>query len=141
MFNQLNLELCFNGAKGHNSKYVGILIRTPMSEEVIVINNKDFDTKLEYYKNAYTDELKLKANSEVEIIGFTFGNSYSVLEYDLLDAPSIVYKTIRLSIEVSEAVSKEEAEEALEEMVKEFNKQMTLLSVATNVKCEAKEIK
>lgn len=140
MFNQANLELCFNGAKENNAKYIGVLVKTPKSEEVIVINSKDFDSKLEYYKGAYTDELKLNANSEVEIIGFTFGNSYSVLEYDLMEAPTVVTKTIRLSIEVSEGVSKEEAEETLGEMVKELNKQMTMLSLVTKVKFEAKEL-
>ena len=129
MFNQLNLELCFNGAKENNSKYVGVLIKTPDSKKVVICDKNDFDHELQFYKDSYTDDLKHKHAEGLEIIGFTFGNSYSVLEYDLILPENIVSKTVKISIRYKEkesptSLTKEKANEILEEMVLSTERQI-----------------
>lgn len=81
-----HLERCFTRAKEEGIKYVGVRISMPNFEKFEVIINpiENFEKKLEYYQNAYTDDLKLKAFNEIKIIGFTFGNSYADIERDLV---------------------------------------------------------
>lgn len=80
-----NLEKCFCAASKEDKKYIGVLIemegfKTP---EVIINENANFDKKYAYYKKAYNDDLTLKTFSGIKIIGFTHGNDYKDIEYDL----------------------------------------------------------
>lgn len=81
-----NLENCFNEAIKQDKKYVGVKIRMqdfPRAE--IIINEKEnFDKKLHYYKNAYTEDLTLKTFSGIRIVGFTYGDSFKDIEEDLM---------------------------------------------------------
>lgn len=81
-----NLENLFEGAKKENAKYIGLKIMLPHAEkpEIIINSAGNFDAKLEYYKNTYTDDLKHKNDSKVEIIGFTYGNTFTDIEKDLM---------------------------------------------------------
>jgi hypothetical protein len=51
--------------------YVGVAVKLPNLEQPEIIINpiENYAEKLKYYKNAYTDDLKLKANNEIEIVG------------------------------------------------------------------------
>lgn len=80
-----NLINCFEGAKKGKARYVGVKIVMPKcpSPEVIINEYPNFDSKLEYYKNAYSEDLSLKACEDIKIIGFTYGNSFAQIQKDL----------------------------------------------------------
>ena len=81
-----NLEKCFYEASKQDKKYVGVLIE--MEEfprpEVIINENANFDSKFAYYKKAYNENLTLKTFNGIKIIGFTYGDEFADIEYDLL---------------------------------------------------------
>lgn len=77
-----NLEICFNTAIKTNSKYIAVLVKTPNSDkpEMIINANENFNSKLDYYKNAYNKDLTLKTCDGIKIVGFTYGSSFSEIE-------------------------------------------------------------
>lgn len=81
-----DLEKCFEEAKNSNAKYIGVLIETRGSEgaELIVNPSENFDKKLGYYKSAYNENLVLKTFDGIRIVGFSYSNSLSELESNLL---------------------------------------------------------
>lgn len=81
-----NLENCFKVAKKDNFEYVGVKIQMEGFKEPEVIINpiENFDAKLEYYKQAYNDDLTLKSFNGIKIIGFTYGDDLFDIEEDLL---------------------------------------------------------
>lgn len=82
-----DLVRCFECAKKNGNKYIGVKIETKGYKEAeIIINPRaNFDSKLEYYQNAYNEDLTLKSvPHKIRIIGFTFANSYEEIEQDLL---------------------------------------------------------
>lgn len=76
------LEFCFNNAIKTNSKYIAVLVKTPNSDkpEMIINVNENFNSKLDYYKNAYNKDLTLKTCDGINIVGFTYGSSFSEIE-------------------------------------------------------------
>lgn len=81
------LEICFFNAKLSNKKYVGVKIEMPGFEDCEVIINpaSNFDEKVKYYKNAYNEDLTLKAFDKIKIVGFTSGDSYEEIENNLVE--------------------------------------------------------
>ena len=81
-----NLEKCFYEASVQDKKYVGVKIQMKGFEkpEIIINENKNFDKKFEYYKNAYNKDLTLKTFNGIKIIGFTYGDTFKEIETDLL---------------------------------------------------------
>lgn len=81
-----NLEKCFYEASKQDKKYVGVLISMEgfPRPEIIINKNENFDAKFAYYKKAYTEELVLKTFNGIKIIGFTYGDSFSELERDMI---------------------------------------------------------
>jgi hypothetical protein len=81
-----NLEGCFLSAKKRSCMYVGVKIEMKgFAEPEIIINQVgNFDTKLEYYKKAYNDDLTLKTFNGIKIIGFTYANNFEGIENDLV---------------------------------------------------------
>lgn len=84
---QKNLELNFDQAKKHNYEYVGVAIQLPDTDgiEIIINGSKNFDYKLNYYKNTYNEDLSHKHVPNLKIVGFTYGDSFSQIEEDLID--------------------------------------------------------
>ncbi len=82
-----NLKKCFYVASKEDKKYIGVLIKMEGFErpEVIINENANFDKKFAYYEKAYNDDLTLKTFSGIKIIGFTHGNNYKDIEYNLQD--------------------------------------------------------
>ena len=72
------LKACFDLAKATRARYVAVKISMDgfPKEEVIINPSANFDKKLEYYSNAYNDDLTLKANPNVKITGFTYAETY-----------------------------------------------------------------
>lgn len=81
-----NLEICVESAKTSKAKYFAVLVSIENNPEPeITVNESDnFDTKLAYYREAYNNDLTLKSFNGIKIIGFTYANSFSEIEEDLM---------------------------------------------------------
>lgn len=81
-----NLKQCFYVASQKGKKYVGVLIEMAgfPRPEVIINENANFDSKFAYYQKAYNENLTLKTFNGIKIIGFTYGDEFADIEYDLL---------------------------------------------------------
>lgn len=81
-----NLEKCFRAAFDIRARYVGVKIEMEGFEEPEIIINQyeNINSKLEYYKNAYNEDLTLKAFNGIKIIGFTYADYYEDIENDLV---------------------------------------------------------
>lgn len=81
-----NLKLAVNGAVRHNASYFGVKVlnETNGQTELIVntVNNM-LNGKLDYYLNVYNENLELKNNTNIKIIGFTFANLIEDIRKDL----------------------------------------------------------
>lgn len=80
-----NLEKCFNKAKDFDF-LVGVLIEMEgfQKPEVIINLPENIESKLEYYKNTYDENLNHKYAKGIKIVGFTYGVHFHDIEYDLL---------------------------------------------------------
>lgn len=83
--NMINLENCFEEAIKQDCDYVAIRVRmVDMPKDEIIINPREnFEIKLNYYKHAYNDDLTLRHNANVRIVGCTYGNGFESIENDL----------------------------------------------------------
>lgn len=81
-----NLIKCFEGAKESEVRYIGLKINMDgfAKDEVIINPRENFDTKLEYYKKTYDENLNHKYSKGISISGFTFGEDFREIEDDLL---------------------------------------------------------
>lgn len=86
-----HLENCFKAAKEKGIRFVGVKIEMGgfPSPEIIINEYDNFDKKLEYYKNAYNENLELKAVNTIKIIGFTYGDTFEAIQHDLVGAPTL----------------------------------------------------
>ncbi|MCP3925534.1 MAG: hypothetical protein GY714_23440 [Desulfobacterales bacterium] len=82
-----NLERCFKVAIDKQVNYVGVLVQMKgfKKPEIIINENPNFKSKLVYYKKTYNDDLTLKTFNGIKIINFTYGNTFSDIENDLLN--------------------------------------------------------
>lgn len=87
LLNQAITEAILSG-----DEYFAVKVDIGMVDYQIIINTMKsiIGGKADYYENAYTDDLELKANNNIKIIGFTHGNSYEEIQ------ESIKYKDIRI---------------------------------------------
>lgn len=81
-----NLRNVIEGAITYNNNYIGVAIQMKdMPEREIIINpNDNFEDKLNYYTKAYNEDLTLKANPDIKIVGITFGDSFEEIQDDLM---------------------------------------------------------
>lgn len=87
--NKSSLKAVFINAKGAGAKYIGVKIETEgSSEPEIIINPQgNFNTKFDYYMNAYDDGLVLisaKGKKNIRITGAASGNSFEDIQSQLL---------------------------------------------------------
>lgn len=80
-----NLIRCFVAATKYGANYIGVKVKHEDSAgaEVIINPSVNFKDKLEYYKNAYNEDLVLKKCNKIRIIGFTYGDSFESIQDDL----------------------------------------------------------
>ena len=64
-----NLIKTFSMAKSLNL-YTFVVVSIFGKEELIINKPENTHNKLEYYKNAYTEMLKLKSNPDIKIVNF-----------------------------------------------------------------------
>ena len=53
-------------------KKVVVAVKLPTGATELIINTEQIESKVQYYMAAYDDELKLKNNSEIQIVGYMF---------------------------------------------------------------------
>ncbi|MEH2951382.1 hypothetical protein VV089_00040 [Candidatus Merdisoma sp. JLR.KK011] len=87
--NKSALKAVFINAMAVGARYIGVSIKTEgSSQPEIIINPKEnFDTKFDYYMNAYDDDLILisaKGKKEIRITGIAQGNTFEDIEYQLM---------------------------------------------------------
>lgn len=79
-----NLQNCFSAAHLTETAYVGIKLKLPNKvNELQVIEYGSFNDKFHYYEEVYNENLTLKVNPEVKVVGFTHGNSLDDIAMDL----------------------------------------------------------
>lgn len=80
-----SLERCFNTAKELGQKFVAIRVEMDgfPKAEIIVNPIENVDSKLEYYKNAYNEDLTHKHANGIKITSFSFGKTMSEIQEDL----------------------------------------------------------
>lgn len=59
-----------NGTPIKGFEVLVTLVKLPSGAIETIVNHDGIRSKIEYINNAYDDEFKLKANPEVEIVGF-----------------------------------------------------------------------
>lgn len=76
----------FDTAKLYGAIYIGLAIRMEGFEmdEVIINRWENFDSKLEYIKNTYDENLNHKFAKGVRIVGFTFADCFDHIEETLI---------------------------------------------------------
>lgn len=58
--------------KGTTAQMLIAAVKLPTGAVEVITNTALIPTKIEYYNTAYNEEFKLKANSNVQIVGFMF---------------------------------------------------------------------
>jgi hypothetical protein len=80
------LNDCFDFAQMSEAKYVAVKIAVGLSKAEVIINpNDNFAEKRAYYNHAYNENLRHKfaGDTDIRIIGFTYGNTFAQLEQSL----------------------------------------------------------
>lgn len=65
-------EYILSEAQGATYSKLVIAIRLPTGATELIVNTDQIDTKVDYYKNAYNDNLQLNANNSIFIVGWLF---------------------------------------------------------------------
>ncbi|WP_368900772.1 M23 family metallopeptidase [Oceanobacillus oncorhynchi] len=80
------LEHCFNRAKELDQSLVAVKVEMKgfPSEEIIVNPIINVDSKLEYYKSVYDEDLNHKYAEGIRIVDFSFGNSMSEIGINMI---------------------------------------------------------
>lgn len=81
-----NLEIAVAGAVGNNAKYFGVKVLNEFNGQVeLIVNTIEnmANGKLDYYLNAYNDNLELKTQPKIKIVGFTYADSLEGIAKDL----------------------------------------------------------
>lgn len=90
VINMQALENTYNAAVEADALFIGVAVSIPgkpRDTEVIINRVGVFgDSKLPYYKKAYTNGLVLRANEAIFIKGFTYGHNFEEIQEDLLGA-------------------------------------------------------
>jgi hypothetical protein len=78
------LNDCFVGAIKSNSRYVAVFINVGLEQNETIINSREnFAEKLAYYNSVYDDNLNHKHAEGINIVAFTYGDSFSEIEANL----------------------------------------------------------
>ncbi|AWZ48368.1 hypothetical protein C3495_05840 [Clostridiaceae bacterium 14S0207] len=76
-----NLERCFYEASKNDKKYVALKLSGYKNNEILIIQNADFDSRFYFIKQVFNKELAL---GFIKIVGFTYGDTFEEIEKDLL---------------------------------------------------------
>ncbi len=81
-----NLKTALEVAKRTDAQFFGIKVELPdmIQPEIIINSIENVEIKQKYFVENYSDSLELIRNPSVRIIGFTYGDSFSDIQRDLL---------------------------------------------------------
>lgn len=81
-----NLVIAVDRAVEVNAKYFAVAVDVGLPTREVIVNSMEniMEGKLEYYTNAYNDNLELKVNPSIKITGFTFGDNFQDIQKDLV---------------------------------------------------------
>lgn len=81
-----NLIDTIERAKRLDVKFFVTQVKMPgiPTPEIIMNPIKNADAKIEYYRKAYNEDLTLKACSDVQIVNFTFGDTWTEVRCECL---------------------------------------------------------
>lgn len=87
--NKSTLKAEFINAKIKDAKYIGVSIKTEGSSqpEIIINPRENYDTKFDYYMEAYDDDLILiaaKGKKDIRIVAAGHGNRFEDIENQLI---------------------------------------------------------
>lgn len=75
------LLVCFGTAVSEQANYVAVKIEGIGEEPEIVINsNCNISEKAYYYIKAYNENLELRANPNIKIVDYVFGDSFEEIQ-------------------------------------------------------------
>jgi hypothetical protein len=79
------LEKVFEEAEIRGHIYIGVAVKLPNLEESEIIINRfeNFDEKLKYYKNAYSEDLTLKTCKDIHILEAVSGDDAGQVVFEL----------------------------------------------------------
>lgn len=80
MFNKIKLEQTFKNAIKGKHMYIGVRVKIQgfPESEMIINSSENFESKLEYYKKAYDENLVLKTYSGIQIVACESGSLANV---------------------------------------------------------------
>lgn len=81
-----NLKRSVAGAIENGAQYFGVRVYNGLNDqsEIIINTVHNMTTgKLDYYLNAYNNNLELKTQPKIRITGITYGNSFEDIQKDL----------------------------------------------------------
>lgn len=125
----INLARCFNAASANKAKYVGVAIQVDdaKSPEVIINEACNFATKLQYYKDAYDDDLTLIHCNTISIVGFTYGNTFQEIEAHLFGKSEQATKSSPCDLTLKVGVDADGLDEAKQKL-EALNMQLDLIT-------------
>lgn len=70
----------YEGAMRQGYRYIGVevMVKGNTEPEYIINKASNFNSKLEYYKKAYNDNMQLIANNSITIVDIIVGNRLSL---------------------------------------------------------------
>lgn len=79
------LGKCFNEALDEEANYVAVQIEMDgfPSDEVIINDKHNIESKLEYYKKTYNEDLEHRYAPGIRIVGYAYGYSLSGIQREL----------------------------------------------------------
>ena len=82
-----NLINTFEVAIECGAKFIGLKIAMDGfdKDEVIINPYENFKSKLAYYEKTYDEDLNHKYSKGIRITGFTFGEYFDDIQYDLIE--------------------------------------------------------
>jgi hypothetical protein len=81
-----HLEQCFKTASQFGYEYIAIKINMEgFPEPEVIINREDnFDSKLNYYRNTYDENLRHKHAQGIKIVDAVYGSDFDSIQQKLL---------------------------------------------------------
>ena len=80
--NKLDLEVMFEQEIELSKKYVVVVVQIELfpANEIIINTTENFEAKLNYYKNAYNDNLELNAFNGIKIVDYYHSDDFDSIE-------------------------------------------------------------
>lgn len=65
-------------------EFIGVKVQQENGFEIIIFDREMFESKYNYYNNAYNENMELKACNKIKIVNIDFGNQVSRIPGQLI---------------------------------------------------------